>query len=160
MIFSVLNRCDIVCDGCGAYTRVDVGKVYDTETDMMCNCEANKRPQLFANPDMLEIHEKEEHKKKYPFHNSKVAKAALKENDNQAKMFGDKPVGVIEPEALEDDDMDEAAVRVYLDDLIWQDLLQSAKNNGVVKPRACNREQLVQMIIDKVFNTVEGEDNG
>lgn len=67
----------------------------------------------------------------------------------QTQMFVEEPENVIDPAET---NMNEDEVRAYLKELGWQELLEAAKNNNVTKPPKANREELEEMIVQKVFH--------
>lgn len=74
----------------------------------------------------------------------------------QTEMFVEPPENVINPN---DSDMSEDDVRKYLKGLGWQELLEAAKNNEVIKPPKAKREELEELIIQKVFHEQVSESN-
>jgi len=154
--FSVSKISDIICEGCGGTTRVAPSKVYNTD-DLACNCPAEG--ELFGKADLDVLLDKPIDNEPKPYHNSKVAKAQARENKAQEKMFEEEPENVFEEET-----MSREQVELYLKTLKWQELLNSASNNGVKKQPQIKRDELELMILDAVFGdadtvVVTGENN-
>jgi len=157
MKFSVSKISDIICDGCGGTTRVAPSKVYNTD-DLACNCPAEG--ELFGKEDLDALLDKPVDNEPKPLHNSKVAKAEKRENKAQVKMFEEEPENVFEEET-----MTRGEVETYLKTLKWQELLNSAANNGIKKQPSTKRDDLELMILNAVFGdadevVVEGGTDG
>lgn len=132
MKFSVTGLSDIVCDGCGGTTRVAPNKTYNTD-DLTCNCNVGV---ISDNSTIVNSTPDDE------------AESTPRENPNQLKMFNESPEHVVNP----DEAMEEPEVRKYLEGLQWQELLTAGKNNDVTKPPSADREELIKLIIAKVFH--------
>lgn len=145
MRFRVSKITDIICEGCGGVTHVTPSKnyIYKTE-DLACNCP--EEGELFGRADKAELIDKPVDDIPKPNSNAKDAQAEARENPSQSKMFEEPPENVYEEET-----MTREQVAVYLKDLKWQELLESAKNNGVAKQPKTKRDELELMILDKVF---------
>lgn len=147
MRFKVSKIADIMCDGCGGSTRVVPNKIYNTD-DLACNCPDDG--ELFGREDKAALTDKVVDTEPKPNHNSKVAKANNREKESQAKMFEEEPENVFQEETMTREE-----VAGYLKTLVWQELLNSAKNNGVKKQPKTNRDQLELDILDAVFGDAD-----
>lgn len=156
MKFKVSKLTDIICEGCGGVTRVTPQYTYKID-DLTCNCP--HEGELFGRADKAELTDAPIDNTPKPKSNSKVQKAANMANrDKQTKMFEEEPENVFEEETMTREDVAE-----YLKGLVWQELLNSAKNNNVAKPPSVKRDELELMILDAVFgdgDTVVSEKAG
>jgi len=157
MKFTVSKVSDIMCDGCGGTTRVAPNNTYNTD-DLTCNCVPEG--ELFGKADLDALMDKPVDNSPKPNHNAKTAQAEQRENPAQVKMFEEEPENVFEEETMTREE-----VAAHLKALKWQELLNSAANNGVKKNPNIKRPQLEEMILDAVFGdadevVVSGEDDG
>ena len=84
-----------------------------------------------------------------PIDAAPVDEVKVEGTKTQTVMFKEDPENIINPK---DTNMTEPEVREYLKSLGWQELLEAAKNNEVVKQPSTKREELEEMIIQKVFH--------
>ena len=154
MIIRVIGATTVLeCVECKGQTVVSAANDYVYDTDKFtCNCIPDGElfgkadlDALMANPDL-------ENDEAHPNSNAKTAQAEQRENPNQAKMFDeDKTAPLVPEDVVGDDVMTRGEVSAHLKGLKWQELLNSASTNGIKKQPNVNREQLEEMILDKVF---------
>ncbi|RKY70850.1 MAG: hypothetical protein DRP97_03010 [Candidatus Latescibacterota bacterium] len=115
---------------------------------------------MFGREDVAALTDKSVDEESKPNSNAKDAQAEHREHKDQTKMFEEEPENVFEEETMTREE-----VAAYLKGLKWQELLESAKNNGVAKEPKTKRDELELMILDAVFGdgdvvTATGDEDG
>ena len=170
--FEVTGITDIVGVDCSAFNRVTPEEVYSLD-ELQCeetqddeepeNDEGNRPPaddedtaQGIVTPEQTIKAEPNDPADENAVKEDGAAIDEKKAKPVQGEMFVEAPENVINPA---DDDMSEEDVRKYLKSLGWQELLEAAKNNEVIKPPKAKREELEELIIQKVFHEQVSDSN-